>query len=129
MVITRRQNGLYRPTYSKPETKKQGIALYNKMYPGGNRLPNKPGLQKPVTKPVQPVTRPVVQKPITKPTWPSVQKPVTKPEQPVTRPVVQKPVTRPIQPSIQKPATRPAVQKPLQPVTKPGEISKDKRGR
>ena len=143
VVITRRQNGLYRPTYSKPDTKQQGIALYNKMNPGGNRLPNKPGIQKPVNKPVQPVTRPVVQKPVTRPTQPGIQKPVTKPVQPVTRPVIQKPVIRPTQPdiqkpvtkpvqpvtrpSVQKPITRPAVQTPALPVNKPGVISKDIR--
>ncbi len=127
VVITRRQNGLYRPTYSKPETKQQGIALYNKMNPGGNRLPNKPGIQKPVTKPVQPDTRPVVQKPVIRPIRPAVEKPVAKPVKPVIRPVIQKPVTRPIRPAIQKPATRPSVQKPAPPVTKPAGISKDKR--
>ena len=115
VVITRKQNGFYKTTYAKPQTKKDGIALYNKMFSGANRLPNKPGIQKPVTKPVQPVTRPIVQRPVTKPIWPSVQKPVTKPLQPVTRPILQKPVTIPAKPALQKPAL---------PVNKPGSIIK-----
>lgn len=120
VVITRRQNGLYRTTYAKPQTKKDGVALYNKMVPVENRLPNKPGIQKPVTKPVQPVTRPIVQRPVTKPIWPSVQRPITKPVQPVIRPIEQKPVIRPVKPAVQRPAL---------PVNKPGSISKDKRQR
>ena len=115
VVITRKQNGLYKTTYAKPQTKKDGIALYNKMFSGGNRLPNKPGMQNPVTKPVQPVTRPIVQRPVTKPIRPLVQKHVKKPLQPVARPILQKPVTIP---------ARPAVQKPALPVNKPGSISK-----
>ncbi|MEO6358509.1 MAG: hypothetical protein ABIU77_27310 [Ferruginibacter sp.] len=118
VVITRRQNGLYRSTYSKPETKQQGIALYNKRNPGGSRFPNKPSIQRPVTKPLQPVSGPGVQKPVKKPTRPVVQKPIIKTVQPAIRPAIQKPAVRPTRPAIQKPVVRPIIQKAGSPVDK-----------
>lgn len=119
IVYQRREKGLYRNTYSKPETRKDGIALYNKMNPGGNRLPVKPEKQKPVTRPVT--------KPITKPAYPGtrpvVEKPATKPDRPVVRPV-----TKPTRPAIQKPVMKPIHQNIPKPGVKPSIISKDKKG-
>lgn len=97
IVINNRQNGLYRTTYSRPETRQQGIALYKKRNPGGNRLPARP-----VDRP-RPITRPV------QPSRPAIQRPSPGPAQPVTRPGIQRPVTRPVTKPATRPSPRPAV--------------------
>lgn len=93
-----RQTGFYRKTYSRPETRRDGDALFNRLS-RENKLPgnNKPVVRagKPSIQPERPVTRPIV-----KPT----------PERPAVHPV------RPVQP---RPVTRPSVQRPVKPVTRP----------
>jgi hypothetical protein len=126
IFLNNRQKGMFRNTYSRPATRKEGIALFDKRNPNGNRLPNQPGvfptpkptrpaIERPVTKPVHPITKPVT-KPVTRPVTRPETKPITRPEiKPVTRPVTNpntRPAIRPVSPSIQPtlpgPATRPA---------------------
>lgn len=131
VVVNHRQNGYYKKTYSRPETRQQGNALYNKKYP------DNPGGRpsRPATKPTNPsVTRPA--KPgVTKPTNPGVtrpSKPATKPTQP-TRPAPKptpkpnpstKPAPRPTPkptppPQTSKPALKPAPKPAPKPATRP----------
>jgi hypothetical protein len=120
VVYNNRQNGIYRNTYLKPETRQQGIALYNKRNPGGHRLPTQPvDRQRPITRPVKP-TRPSIERPTTKPV-----RPITRP---ITRPAIQKPVTRPVTKPAIRP-TRPAIQ-PAQPrpAPRPAINHRDKNG-
>ena len=102
IVINNRQNGLYRNTYSRPTTKQQGVALFNKRNPAGNRLPTQPvDKQRPITRPItSPITRPV------QPTRPAIERPLIKPVQPITRPVTT-PVIRPVTRPVTKPFIRP----------------------
>ena len=125
IVITNRQNGLYRNTYARPQTKQQGIALYNKKNPGGNRLPvvTQPVVERPATKPVKP-TMPITERPVTKPIMrPDVQKPVTRPTMPVV-----KPVTKPMRPAVERPMHPKPVQRD-KPADKPEGMGRDRRGR
>ena len=120
VYYNRRQSGFYRKTYSKPETRRDGEALFKKQHPNNRLPPTKPGIDKPVTRPTKPVIKP--ERPVTtRPTKPAIQ-----PERPITRPVTptpQKPAVRPT-----KPVTTPAIQKPVKPVTKPAvKPSKDLR--
>jgi hypothetical protein len=152
VVITGRQNGAYRNTYSRPQTRQEGVTLFNTRNPGmrpgqGNRIPTtnpvvqpaRPGIERPVTKPVpqQPVTgtdvlpaRPGMQKP---PTRPMMQRPVTNRDMRSTRPATEKPATRQTtRPAVQRPATRPAMQrqdtKPVQQPNRQPAMPRDKRG-
>jgi hypothetical protein len=144
-VYNRRQAGLYKTTYSRPEQRNAGAAYYTKQNP--TRPPFKPAPKplpttKPVTRPTPnplPTTRPVTKptpkplptkKPVTRPTpkplptTKPVRRPAPKPV-PTTRPVTQpapkpipttKPVTRPApKPMPTKPATKPAVNPAIQP--------------
>ncbi len=140
-VYNRRQTGLYKTTYSRPEQKYAGAAYYTK------QNPTRPAF-KPVPKPLpttKPGTRPApkplpTSKPVTKPapkplpTTRPVTKPAPKPlptTRPVTRPAPKplpaaKPVTRPApkpEPAtkpVAKPAPRPAPKPmPTKPATKP----------
>ncbi len=102
-VNNRRQNGLYRKTYSRPELRKDGLAQYNKINPARPALAMRsinPHPEPVVTWPVKPVVTkpaPVVRpkpgtKPVIQPTRPGDNNPA-----PVTRP---KPVTKPTKPIV-----------------------------
>ncbi len=106
IVVNRRRDGLYRNTYSRPDSRKEGLAMYNK-----NRPVNRPTSNKPNVRPTNP-TRPTV--PNNRPTTPNTR-PVTKP--PVNN---NRPTTRPVTPSTRpavRPAPRPAVRPAVRPAT------------
>jgi hypothetical protein len=105
IVINRRRDGLYRNTYSRPDTRKDGLALYNKTRPVNNKVPS----NRPNTRPTTPTTRPTV--PNKKPTTPNTR-PVTKP------PVNNRPVARPVAPA-PRPAVRPAPKPAVRPAARP----------
>jgi len=99
VFYNRRQTGFYKKTYTRPETRRDGDALFKKLNPNNRLLDSN--------------------RPVTRPTKPSIQ-----PERPTTRPIVkpipQKPAVRPITKPIQpRPVTRPAVQKPAKPAIRP----------
>jgi hypothetical protein len=112
-VYQHRQSGMYRNTYSHPETRKQGSADFNKKYPEGYKPAARPGTNTNVTRPTtNPGTNTNVSRPTTKPgTNDNVNRPTT-------RPVVTKPSTRPTttnpaaKPGTTKPSTRPEITKP-----------------
>jgi len=127
-VNQRRQNGMYKNTYSRPETRQQGSSDFAKKYPDRVRPSAKPGSgnnSRPTTQPstrptTQPSTRPTIQ-PSTRPTTQPSTRPTT---QPSTRPTTQ-PSTRPtIQPSTRpttQPSTRPTTQPSTRPTPKPSK--------
>ncbi len=104
-VYNYRENGRYKNTYSRPETRKDGVALYNKKNPGN---PGRPA-PKPVTRPVT-TTKPAP-KPVPKPSPRPTPNPVPAPK-PAPRPTPKpapKPTPKPIQKPAPKPTPRPAV--------------------
>jgi len=119
-VTNRRRSGYYRSTYSRPELRRDGMAMYTQKHP--DRPVLKPGVNRPAPRPTPSkptVTRPAPSRPA--PTKPGVERPVARPnpQQPATRPT--KPVNRPAPSTRPSPSTRPAV-KPApstRPATKP----------
>ncbi|MDO9257208.1 MAG: hypothetical protein Q7U54_16940 [Bacteroidales bacterium] len=136
-VYQHRQSGIYKSTYSRPDTRSQGSADFNKKYPDGYRPAARPASNtnsirptaKPSTRPAttKPSTRPAVNKPSTRPTTttPATKAGATRPAttKPSTRPAVSKPSARPAtttpatkagttRPATTKPSARPAVSKP-----------------
>jgi hypothetical protein len=119
-VTNRRRSGYYRNTYSRPELRRDGMAMYTKQHPerpvlkpGVNRPPARPTPSKPV------VTRPAPSRPAPSrpaPTKPAEERPVTRPTRPVNKPT---PSTRPT-----APATRPAVKPAPKPSTRPAPATR-----
>ena len=119
-VNQHRQSGMYKNTYSRPETRNQGSADFKKKYPDGYRPATKPANNSNVNRPAtQPGnnTRPSTTNPSTRPantstsTRPNVNQPSTRPAttSPSTRPNVNQPSTRPAsRPATTNPSTRPA---------------------
>lgn len=143
MYYNHYNQGIYRKTYAKPETRLEGAANYAKKYPTAPGLTRpvpeakvpgfKPDLVKPVTRPSMPekpaISKPMPSKPdLTRPTTRPMEDPTgdkIKPTQPIkpmpsrptTRPVPSKPTTRP---APTRPSTRPSPTRPTtRPVTKP----------
>jgi len=118
-VYQHRQSGMYKNTYSRPETREQGSADFNKKYPDGYRPSARPGVNTNDTRPTsKPSTRPTTTAPTTKP---GTTKPSTRPTT-TTKPGTANPSTRPTttpttKPVTTKPTTRP---KTTTPTTKPG---------
>ena len=126
-----RQSGMYRNTYSHPETRSQGSADFTKKYPNGyrsdskqvnntsgNRLSAKPGTSTNVSRPTtKQGTRPATVNPSAKP---GVSKPATRPAttSPATKSTANKPAARPSTTykspkyNANKPATRPSTTTP-----------------
>ena len=125
-VNQHRQSGMYKSTYSRPDTRNQGSADFNKKYPNGYRPDSRPVINsnenRPATRPGtningsrptsnpgninngnRPATRPGVNQPSTRP---GTDRPTSKPDmdRPSTRPANKTPATRP---NVNKPSTRP----------------------
>ncbi|ULQ53954.1 hypothetical protein [Flavihumibacter fluvii] len=107
-VYNRYQNGLYKQTYSHPETRKEGVALYNKKHPDNPGRPSRPA-PKPtptnpaVTRPIRPAPTPGNKLP------PNNNKPVTRPTQPVQPKPAPKPIVKPAPRPTPKPAPKPTI--------------------
>lgn len=105
-VSNRYQNGLYKQTYSRPETRKEGVSLYYKKHPDNPGRPSRPA-PKPtptnpaVTRPTRPAPAPGNKLP------PNNNRPVTRPVQPVKPKPAPKPVVKPAPKPVTKPATKP----------------------
>ncbi len=142
-VNQHRQSGTYRNTYSRPDTRNQGSADFNKRYPNGypasrpgvgtnavrpstkpgtntNRPSTRPGTGTNVARPgVKPGTGTNVSRPNTKPgTGTNTSRPSVKPE---TNTNVNRPATKP---GTSKPSTRPDLNKPS---VKPGNTTPSAR--
>ncbi len=125
-VNQHRQSGMYKNTYSRPDTRNQGSADFKKKYPDGYRPSSRPGINsnenRPATRPGinnnenrpttnpgninngnRPATRPGINQPSTRP---GMDRPTSKPnmDRPSTRPVTTPPTARP---NVNKPSTRP----------------------
>jgi hypothetical protein len=128
-VYQHRQSGAYKNTYSRPETRQQGSADFNKKYPNGYRPESRPATNnngnRPATKPAttngnRPATRPATNngnRPATRPATNNGSRPATKPatnneNRPATRPATNnggRPATKP---ATNNPSTRPGVSTP-----------------
>jgi hypothetical protein len=102
-VYQHRQSGVYKNTYSRPDTRQQGSADFQKKYPEGYRPSSRPVNNTNTTRPTS--------KPETRPINPSRDPNTTKPS---TRPSITNPSSRP---DVNKPSTRPATN----PSTSPGQ--------
>jgi hypothetical protein len=133
-VNQRRESGMYKNTYSRPETRQQGTADFNKKYPNGYRPTERPGNTnnnaRPATKPTtptngsRPATKPSTNsngaRPTTKPgTTGSGARPSAKPgstnnnTRPSVKPATNDKQTRPASPQGNNSnSTRPATTKP-----------------
>lgn len=132
-VYQHRQSGMYKNTYSRPETREQGSADFNKKYPDGYRPSARPAVNtsetRPTSKPAtRPTTKPDVNNPSTRPTTnpsarPDVSNPSSRPTtKPSARPDGSKPSTRPTT----TPASKPATTNPsTRPATKPSSTKSD----
>ncbi len=131
-VTNRRRSGYYRTTYSRPELRRDGMAMYTKQHP--ERPVLKPGINRPAPRPTPTrpggnngaIARPTPSRP--SPTRPAPTRP--SPEKPVTRPSPQRPVTRPTpqKPPVTRPATRPAPKPATRPATRPAQRPAPKQG-
>ena len=130
-VNQHRQSGMYKNTYSHPETRSQGSADFTKRYPNGyrpdanhgnntngNRPSARPGTSTNVSRPTtKQGTRPTTVNPSAQP---GVSKPSTRPAStsPATKSTVNKPAARPSTTykspkyNANKPATRPSTTTP-----------------
>jgi hypothetical protein len=106
-VNQHRQSGMYKNTYSHPETRKQGSADFNKKYPDGYRPSARPGTStnetrpssKPSVRPTngQPSKDPNVSQPSTRPTTRPTSNPGV--NNPSARPATTSPSAKPVMPS------------------------------
>lgn len=126
-VNQHRESGMYKNTYSRPDTRDQGSADFNKKYPNGYRPDARPGIKsdenRPATRPgtnnngnrptanpgsidkgSRPATRPGLNQPSTRP---GTDRPTSKPgmDRPSTKPATTTPAARP---NMNKPSARPA---------------------
>lgn len=120
-VYQHRQSGMYKNTYSRPETRQQGSADFTKKYPDGYRPSARPGVN---TNEARPTTRPATTKPSVKPgttrpstrptTNPATKQNTTRPStRPTTAPVTKQSTTRPsTRPATTSPSAKPAITKP-----------------
>jgi hypothetical protein len=140
VVVDRQRSGGYKSTYSKPQTRKDGLDLYNKKHPGVTARPlpgagtGKPALHTPAgSKPAHPSGKPAVTPPAgNKSTHPGTKPPVTPPaggKPAVTVPPGSKQAIPGGQPTVKSPTKTPstppgsktAVQPPASPA--PGSAS------
>jgi len=117
-VNQHRQSGMYKNTYSRPETRNQGSADFNKKYPNGYKPTTRPGTNTNVNRPTtKPGTNTNANRPTTKPgTNSNVSRPTSRPAdtRPSTRPTTTNPAAKP---GVTKPSTRPSTTNPS---AKPG---------
>lgn len=110
-VNQRRESGLYKSTYSRPETRQLGSADFNKKYPDKARPSVRPGSNTNTSRPTtRPTTRPSMRpaEPTTRPTTRPTARPTTQPNtRPSTRPTPA-PSTRPSSNPSTRPTPRPA---------------------
>jgi hypothetical protein len=100
-VYQHRESGIYKNTYSHPETRSQGSADFNKKYPDGYRPSVKPTVSNNEVRPTSKSSA----RPATTSKEPNAVKPSTRPiTTPSSRPDVNKPSTRPATPT---PSTKP----------------------
>jgi len=116
-VYQHRESGVYKNTYSRPDTRQQGSADFKKKYPDGYRPSSRPVNNTNTSRPTsQPETRPTNPSRDYNTANPSIRPSITNPS---SRPDVNKPSTRPAT----NPSTRPGQNKPTTttPSSRPNE--------
>ncbi len=140
-VYQRRESGMYKNTYSRPDTRQQGSADFNKKYPNGYRPTERPGNINNVTRPTsKPNTTTNGTRPTTKPGTSTIgSRPAAKPgtttngTRPTTKPGT---ITNGSRPAAKpgtinngtRPTTKPGTNNPeTRPTTKPGNNTNSTR--